>query len=59
MPEKEETIINDRRENYLYYLWFPWQFLVMLVEELPDVGMVSAISPSCDWLIILGKKRKP
>lgn len=26
-----------------------------LAEEFPDVGVVSAISPSCDWLIILEK----
>lgn len=40
------------------YLWFPWQFLVVLAEELPDAAMVSAISASCDRLVILKKKTR-
>lgn len=47
-----------RKENNSYYLWFPQQFLVTLAEELPDVGMVSAIGPSCDWVIILEEIQK-
>lgn len=40
------------------YLWFPWQLLVMLDKELPDVGVISSHSPSSDWLIILEIIRK-
>lgn len=45
------------RKSFFYYLWFPWQFLVALAEKLLNVAMVSAISPSCDWVIILERDR--
>lgn len=50
-------IIPEFRENDLSHLWFPWQFLVVLAEELPYVCVVSAIGPSCDRLVILGGKK--
>lgn len=50
-------IIPEFRESDLSHLWFPWQFLVVLAEELPYVCVVSAIGPSCDWLVILGGKK--
>lgn len=51
-------IIPEFRENDLSHLWFPWQFLVVLAEELPYVCVVSAIGPSCDRLVILGGEKK-
>lgn len=50
-------IIPEFRESDLSHLWFPWQFLVVLAEELPYVCVVSAIGPSCDRLVILGGKK--